>query len=88
MDSELTQIPYLFELAKGLDRTVKQSFAVALVPGLIGVGGVFMFHFGIYTVLMLYMASLVTGIANSMLPLLTHRYQVNRNDQKSLSTDA
>ncbi|MGI9212239.1 MAG: heavy metal translocating P-type ATPase [Methylococcaceae bacterium] len=82
MDKELTQIPYLFELAKGLNRTVKQSVAVALVPGLIGVGGVFLFHFGIYTILMLYMASLVTGIANSMLPLLTHRHQDNQNDKK------
>jgi heavy metal translocating P-type ATPase len=73
MDKNLTQLPYLFELANGLNKNVRNSFASALVPGAIGVGGVFLLHFGIYSSLVLYITSLVTGTANAMSPLLTYR---------------
>ncbi|OUD12052.1 heavy metal translocating P-type ATPase [Thioflexithrix psekupsensis] len=73
MDKNLTQLPYLFELAHGLNKNVKNSFASALVPGAIGVGGVFLLHFGIYSSLVLYIASLAAGTTNAMLPLVTYR---------------
>jgi heavy metal translocating P-type ATPase len=73
MDKNLTQLPYLFELANGLNKNVRNSFASALVPGAIGVGGVFLYHFGIYSSLVLYISSLVVGTTNAMLPLVTYR---------------
>jgi len=81
MDKSLAQLPRLFELASGLDRNMKNSFASALVPGAIGVAGVFLFHLGIYSTLFLYITSLVTGTANAMLPLLTY------GEQKRISSD-
>ncbi len=73
MSKNLTQLPYLFELANGLNDNIKNSFASALVPGAIGISGVFLLHFGIYSSLILYIGSLVMGTANAMSPLMTYR---------------
>lgn len=73
MDKNLTKLPHLFKLADGLNSNMKQSLAAALIPGAIGVGGVLLFHFGIYSSLLLYITSLLAGTGNSMLPMLTHR---------------
>ncbi len=73
MDKNLSQLPQLFELAEGLDKNMRKSFASALIPGVLGVTGVFLFHFGIYSSLVLYVVSLATGTINSMTPLLTYR---------------
>jgi len=81
MDKSLVQLPRLFELASGLNRNMKNSFASALVPGAIGVAGVFLFHLGIYYTLLLYMTSLAAGTANAMLPLLTY------GEKKQISSD-
>jgi len=81
MDKNLVQLPRLFELASGLNRNMKNSFASALAPGAIGVVGVFLFHLGIYSTLLLYIASLATGTANAMLPLLTY------GEKKRISKD-
>ena len=73
MDKNLTKLPHLFKLADGLNSNMKQSLASALIPGAVGVGGVLLFHFGIYSSLLLYITSLVAGTGNSMLPMLTYR---------------
>jgi Cu2+-exporting ATPase len=73
MSQSLEELPQLFKLAKGLDKNMKKSVLSAFVPGAFGAMGVFLFHFGIYTSLMLYVTSLAVGTVNSMTPLLTYR---------------
>lgn len=73
LNQNLTQLPHLFELARGLDRNMKKSIAAALIPSAVGAVGVFLFHFGIYSSLLLYAGSLIGGTLNSMIPLLTYR---------------
>ncbi len=70
MEKNLAQLPKLFDLSEGLSDNIKHSFASALIPGVIGIGGVFLFHFGIYSSLLLYISSLGVGTANAMKPLL------------------
>lgn len=75
MGKSLNKLPRLFELANGLNKNIKNGFASALVLGGVGVGGIFLLHLGIYSSLMLYIASLSVGTINAMLPLLNPRYK-------------
>ncbi|AUI67804.1 heavy metal translocating P-type ATPase [Beggiatoa leptomitoformis] len=73
MNQNLSQLCYLFELSDGLNKNMQNSFAAALIPGAVGLGGVFLFHFGIYSTILLYISSMAAGGANAMLPLLTYK---------------
>ena len=85
MDKNLTKLPHLFKLADGLNKNMKQSMASALIPGVVGVSGVLLLHFRVYSALLLYVVSMVTGTANSMLPMLTHRKQSTKKVTKALT---
>lgn len=85
MDKGLNKLPWLFELASGLEKNMRKSFAAALAPGAAGAVGVFLFHFGIYGALMLYITSLIAGTTNAMAPLITYRFSKN---QKRLDSDS
>ena len=88
MDKNLTKLPHLFKLADGLNKNMKQSMASALIPGAVGVGGVLLFHFGVYSALVLYITSLVAGTGNSMLPMLTHRKRDTEEKIDTLKKDS
>ena len=80
MDKNLTQLPHLFKLAKGMEKNMRKSFASALIPGVVGVVGVFWLHFGIYSALLLYVTSLAAGVTNSMTPLLKYSKNKKQTD--------
>jgi hypothetical protein len=46
---------------------------MTIVPGVIVIGGVFFFHFGITIASILYTGGLAAGMGHSMLPLVKHR---------------
>ncbi|NJO16160.1 MAG: heavy metal translocating P-type ATPase [Thioploca sp.] len=71
MDQSLKQLVPLFELSTQFDTNMKTGFAVSLGPGLVGIAGVFLLHFGIYSTLVLYVLALGTGVTNAMWPLLS-----------------
>jgi Cu2+-exporting ATPase len=73
MDTTLNQLPALLDLADHFDTTVKTGFAVAMIPGFFIVGGVFLANMGIIGSLVIYNASLLTGVGVAMLPLWQHR---------------
>ncbi|MGB0384297.1 MAG: heavy metal translocating P-type ATPase [Ardenticatenaceae bacterium] len=73
MDSSLKQLMSLVELSHGLDRTLKTTTVMTVVPGIICVGGVFFLHLGIMGAVVLYYTALGTSILNAMLPLITHQ---------------
>ncbi|MGK5092589.1 heavy metal translocating P-type ATPase [Deltaproteobacteria bacterium TL4] len=73
MDRTLNQLCPLFDLAKDMKQNMKNSFYAAVVPGTIGVTGVFFFHFQIYSSIFLYMIAGGVGALNAMMPVLQHK---------------
>ncbi len=73
MDGTLKQLKQLFEIADELESNLKTCFIGTIIPGLICVGGVWFFHWGILTAMMSYYAALVFGVSNAMLPLVKHQ---------------
>ncbi|MGK5093085.1 heavy metal translocating P-type ATPase [Deltaproteobacteria bacterium TL4] len=73
MDHTLNHLPILFEIAQEMEQSTRRGFGIALIPGAIGVAGVFLFHFKIYASLILYIFSLATGTLNAMIPALKHK---------------
>jgi len=73
MDATLDQLPALFALAKQFDTNMKTGFAIAIIPGLFIVGGVFLAHLGILGATLIYNASLLAGVGVAMLPLLQNK---------------
>jgi Cu2+-exporting ATPase len=73
MDSSLKQLMSLVELSHALDRNLKTTTVMTVVPGIICVGGVFFLHLGIMGAVVLYYTALGTSILNAMLPLIKHQ---------------
>lgn len=70
MDEGLHRLDALFDLAASFDTNMDRTFAVLLVPAVIGVSGAFLLGFGIAHTLVLNIIGLFFGIGNSMTPLL------------------
>lgn len=73
MDGTLQQLSKLFAIADKLESNMQRNFLAGTVPGMICLGGVFFFHFGIFAACLLSWTGLSIGIANAMQPLI--RYQ-------------
>jgi len=73
MDGTLSHLDRLFELAEDFNKNINIALTTAVVPGIINIGSVFLFHTGIYFATMLYYLSLPAGVANSFLPLLKYK---------------
>jgi len=69
MDATLEQLPGLFTLANQFDMNMKVGLATAIIPGFIIVGGVFLAHLGMIGSILIYNASLLTGVGVAMVPL-------------------
>ncbi len=70
MGQNLSQLPQLFDLANNLDTNLKQGLFTTIIPGVICIGGVYFFHFGIFAAITLYNAGLLAGVINAMSPRL------------------
>jgi heavy metal translocating P-type ATPase len=68
MDESLKQLPLLFDLANRLDKNLRNSFMIAITPGVICVGGVYLFHLGVIMTTVIYNISVGLGVTNAMLP--------------------
>ena len=73
LDKSLRELDTLFRLSGEFERNMKHGLAWSLLPGIVGIGSVFLLHMRIYGVVGLYMLSLGAGATNSMLPLLKHK---------------
>ncbi|MEZ4681412.1 MAG: heavy metal translocating P-type ATPase [Caldilineaceae bacterium] len=71
MDQSLSKLTQLFTLATKFDKNLKVGFASAIIPGVINIGGIFLFHWGIYTSMFIYNLSLLNNLGIAMLPLLS-----------------
>jgi heavy metal translocating P-type ATPase len=68
LDKNLTQLDYLFNLTADFTTNMQRGLVLTLIPGVLGISGIFLFHFGIYSTLVLYIAALSTGVVNATWP--------------------
>ncbi|MEN8219986.1 MAG: heavy metal translocating P-type ATPase [Pseudomonadota bacterium] len=73
MDANLERLLDLLQITQALDENMKTNLTVSTIPGVIGIGSVFLFHLGFMTSVVLYALGLFTGVANTMRPMrLSH----------------
>jgi Cu2+-exporting ATPase len=70
MDKGLNHLNLLFELADDFNANMNTTFALLLIPAILGVSGAFLLGFGIAKTVALNMTGLTFGIGNVMMPLL------------------
>lgn len=67
MEQSLTQLCYLFDLAKDFESSMKRTSALVLIPHLIGAGGVIFWHWGLITTVVVNQIGLLLGLGNTLL---------------------
>ncbi|MBF0450682.1 MAG: heavy metal translocating P-type ATPase [Candidatus Magnetomorum sp.] len=70
MNKDLTQLVELFDLSKKFQKNMDTNLLTTLYPGVLTIGGVFLFHFGVITTELIFYLSLMSGVINAQLPLL------------------
>ncbi|MGB0386868.1 MAG: heavy metal translocating P-type ATPase [Ardenticatenaceae bacterium] len=80
MDGTLNQLPYLFDMAQEFNLNMRNNLIIATVPTMIGLGGVFFFHWGFFSVIVLSQISGLLGIGNTMYPLLKQKRRKREQD--------
>ena len=70
MDNGLNHLGLLFDLALDFNTNMNRTFAIVIIPGVVGVSGAFLAGFGIASVVVLNTISVVIGLGNAMIPLL------------------
>ncbi|VFM95705.1 MAG: Cu2+-exporting ATPase [Candidatus Kentron sp. G] len=70
MDEGLSHLNAVFDLAESFNANMNRTFAILLLPAIIGVSGAFLLGFGLGTTVALNITALLAGIGNSMTPLL------------------
>lgn len=68
MDGHLQQLPLLFEIAQSFRRNINWMFAVTIAPMLVGIGSIFLFHFGLVHILIINKIGLVGAVGVAMWP--------------------
>ncbi len=68
MDGSLVHLDHLFTLSTEFDENLSTGFKTVLGGSVICVGGVFLFHFGIFSALSLQAVTLAASVGNAYLP--------------------
>ncbi|MGK5093003.1 heavy metal translocating P-type ATPase [Deltaproteobacteria bacterium TL4] len=69
-ENSLTQLPQLLNLTENFNQNMKNTRSSVLIPSGLGISGIFLLGFGLYSSLLLYLASMGMGLTNAMLPIL------------------
>ena len=83
MDGDLKKLKSLFEISKSFEANMRTNYLTSMIPGVIVLGGVFLFHMGLAGSLLVYFTSKMIGLTNSMLPLV--KYENNDTSTTSNS---
>lgn len=75
MDSSLEHLPVLFDIGHEFNRNLQANLAMAVIPGLIICGGVFLVNLGVAASIMIYNLGLLAGVGIAMKPLVDHQKQ-------------
>jgi len=80
MDGTLNKLIQLFDIANDLEHNMNRSTILTILPGVICIGGVFFFHFGLFTAIMLNNFGLAASLSNALLPLM--KYQKDKSNKQ------
>jgi heavy metal translocating P-type ATPase len=69
MDQSLNQLCKAFDIAKDFDANMSLGFAMTIIPGVIGLSGALLLHFGLVAPILLNNTGLAIGLGNAMLPM-------------------
>jgi len=70
MDGDLAKIESLFEISKAFEKNMKTNYRNSMIPGVITLSGVFLFHMGVIGALTIYFTSEALSLMNCMMPLV------------------
>jgi Cu2+-exporting ATPase len=70
MDGSLNYLNHVFDLSNEYDSNLRTGYHAVLGGSIICVGGVFFFHFGIFSALSLQALTLMSSVGNAFMPLL------------------
>jgi Cu2+-exporting ATPase len=70
MDGDLARIESLFEISKAFEKNMQANFRNSMIPGVITLSGVFLFHMGLIGALAIYFTSEALSLMNCMMPLI------------------
>jgi hypothetical protein len=59
---------------------MRVNVLMATVPSIICIGGVYFFHWGVVTAIMIYNLGLVGSLGNAMLPLIVRQWKQQLHD--------
>lgn len=82
LNKSLSQLDTLFASANKFERKIKSNLGWALIPGIAGMGAVFLFRMSIYGAVGLYALSLSIGATNTAVPLLRQHLKLKKNRDK------
>lgn len=80
MDGSLRHLIDLFDLGREYTSTMRVNVLMATVPSIICIGGVYFFHWGVVTAIMIYNLGLVGSLGNAMLPLIVRQWKQQLHD--------
>ncbi|KPA10183.1 heavy metal translocating P-type ATPase [Candidatus Magnetomorum sp. HK-1] len=69
MDGNMANLAYLFDVSRDFESDQKRNLITTAIPSVICIGGVFLFHFGIYTSILLFYSGLSVGTWFATRPL-------------------
>jgi len=72
MDGDLQKLKTLFEISQSFEANMHTNYLTSTIPGVISLGGVFLFNMGVVGGLTIYFTAKMVGLANSMLPLIEY----------------
>jgi heavy metal translocating P-type ATPase len=83
MEADLNKLKSLFEIAKAFETNMHSNYLSSIVPGVICLGGVFLFHMGVIGGLVVSYTGKMVGLTNTMLPLVKHEKSIRRDHIES-----
>jgi len=86
MDGDLTKLKTLFKLSRSFENNMRTNYLNSMIPGVITLGGVFLFGMGIAGGLSVYFTAKIVGLANTMLPLVKHGKSEHLTQEQAIQT--
>ena len=82
MDGDLQKLETLFEISRDFEAGMRGNYLNSVIPGVITLGGVFLFNFGLTGSMVVYFSSKLYALMHCMLPLVHEEMQEERTEEK------
>jgi len=87
MDGSLSGINELLDISKNLNKNMKNSLLITLIPAAINIPGALVFGLGVMASYIIKMSFFMVGVGNAMLPLKTGIEPIDVDDSSVRSSD-